>query len=213
MAKDAMGSIITLAVVGAAAYALYEWLQSQCTTLGSSLYGGTICSFVPGITVAAATAGTTATTPAAVTQTVAMLNNVSRPGQPFQAGDTYQLIISGPPSSAVSGTAQQNSAASSTSSFGSTNSQGQLVITGTYGAGDVGVWSESWTAGSAAPAQLNFSISAAPGVSGIGQMPVSFVNSPPIVIPGQAPTVMMPGFNTGSNRIGMRFIHRGYLPQ
>jgi hypothetical protein len=53
------------AAVGA--YFLYEWAQTQCATVGSSLYGGTICGWLPAAsTVAAAsTAATPSTTTAA----------------------------------------------------------------------------------------------------------------------------------------------------
>lgn len=34
---------IWIAAAAAGAYALYEWLSSQCETVGSSFYGGSIC--------------------------------------------------------------------------------------------------------------------------------------------------------------------------
>jgi hypothetical protein len=177
--SNAVGTIITLGVIGAAAWALYEWLSSQCSTPGSSLYGGSICGFIPGVTVSAstpattsgATAGTPATTAAAttapaVTQTTATLSNATSPGAPFAAGDNFQLVITGPANSPVVGTASQNGAVSSSTNFGTTNASGQLIITGGWGAGDVGSWQETWQVGTATPAALNFSIAAA-GVSGL----------------------------------------------
>ena len=71
---------------------------------------GFICGLVPGTTVAAKTTApaTIPAGPTVPTATGATLNNVSRPGQPFQAGDTFQLIVTGPPNSTVMGTGQQN---------------------------------------------------------------------------------------------------------
>lgn len=43
MAREGMGSLITLGVLGVGGYFLYEWLKSQCATSGTSIYGGTIC--------------------------------------------------------------------------------------------------------------------------------------------------------------------------
>jgi hypothetical protein len=251
--SNAVGTIITLGVIGAAAWALYEWLSTQCSTATSSLYGGSICGFIPGAASSSATpmsatlavsgntatvtikgppnspvtivgpggtsssdVGTTnssgvvvtdpitltgtpfqvtfsianvgsvsvtfpagptgssgsnsgsSTTPItpAVTQTTAVLSNATSPGAPFAAGDSFQLIVTGPPNSPVIGTASQNGAVSSSSPFGSTDANGQKIITGGWTAADIGNWQETWQVGSAAPAALNFSI-AASGVSGL----------------------------------------------
>jgi hypothetical protein len=82
-----VGSIITLGVLAAAAYALYEWLSSECSTVGSTLYGGTICGLLPGTTVAAApvtapltgTQQVQVTAPAVTTPPPASLNPVPPP--------------------------------------------------------------------------------------------------------------------------------------
>jgi len=218
--KGATGSIITLAIVGAAAYALYEWLLSQCETSGSSLYGGTICGMVPGVSIPVGTVPVTSTPltaapalPAVVPPTTAVLTNVTKPNSAFQAGDSFQLLITGPPNSPVIGTASQNGAVTSSTSFGSTNASGQAIITGSWDSTDVGQWQESWQVGSSAPAPLSFQVYAA-GVSGLGfinRMPASFVNSPRQLIPGQGPNspgVVTP-FSFGGNRIPAQMIHRG----
>jgi hypothetical protein len=55
---DATGKIVTLVVVVGGGYFLYEWLKSQCSTVGSALYGNaTLCPML-GLTVAASTVTT-----------------------------------------------------------------------------------------------------------------------------------------------------------
>jgi hypothetical protein len=90
--------------------------------------------------------------------TTATITNVSRPGQSFQVGDSWSLLITGTPGVAVVGTASQNGAAPSSSNFETTNESGQLTLTGTFGAGDVGTWSESWLVGSGSPYTISFSV-------------------------------------------------------
>jgi hypothetical protein len=170
MANSSLGTIIGLGVAAAAAYALYEYLQSACAS-GGSMAGGTVCGFLSplGITpaavsVAATTQGSTA---APVAKTTATLTNVTAPGQPFAAGDNFQLLVTGPANSPVIGTASQNGAVTSSTNFGTTNSAGQFLTTGSWDSTDVGAWVESWQVGSATPASLVFSI-AGSGVSGLG---------------------------------------------
>jgi len=45
---------VWLAGLAAAAYAAYEWAQTQCATAGSSLYGGSICGMLFPVAVVAA---------------------------------------------------------------------------------------------------------------------------------------------------------------
>lgn len=89
--------------------------------------------------------------------TTATLTNSSRPGQPFQSGDKFSLVITGAPGATVAGTL-----AGSTSSFGTTDGTGTLTILGTFGDGDVGSHQETWQAGGGSPASLNFTVAAAP---------------------------------------------------
>lgn len=188
MANNTTGTLITLGIVGAAAWALYEWLSSECSTSGSSLYGGTVCGFLTplgiGTPAPASTPATTTTTsstsPASTAPavTTAVLTNLTAPGQPFAAGDSFQLVVTGPANSQVTGTASQNGAVTSSTNFGTTNASGQLVITGGWDSTDVGSWVESWQVGSATPAPLTFNIGAAgvAGLRGINRIPMGVIH-------------------------------------
>lgn len=105
-------------------------------------------------------------TGSAAAPTTATITNASRPGQSFEVGDQYQLVITGPPNTQVTGSASQNGGPASSSGFGPTNSSGKLTILGTFGASDAGSWSEQWQAGSAPASQISFSVSAAASGSG-----------------------------------------------
>lgn len=107
------------------------------------------------------------------TPTAVQLVNVSRPGQPFQVGDNFQLTVTGSPSQAVTGSATQNGTALGTTSYGLTDSTGTRVITGTMDASTVGNWSETWTVGSGAQTSVSFSVAAAPSSGGAGNSSTS----------------------------------------
>lgn len=81
---------------------------------------------------------------------------------PYSVGDQWTLEITGSPNTAVTGSASQNGAASSSSSMGTTDATGKLTLTGTFGAGDVGNWQESYQVGSGSPASLSFTVQAPP---------------------------------------------------
>jgi hypothetical protein len=189
MAKDgAVGTIIGIGVFAAAAFALYEWLQSQCSTSGSTLYGGSICGTLSNIGLAPVsvvapltTAASVVSAPSVPTQTTAVLSNLTSPGQPYAVGDSFQLLVTGPPNQPVIGSASQNGNVTSSTNFGNTDANGQLIVTGSWGPGNAGSWVESWQVGSAAPASLTFTI-APSGVAGLG---------------------------SGSNRIARGLINRG----
>lgn len=57
------GKLITLGIVGVGLYLLYEWLISQCETVGSPFFGGQVCGMLLGTPLAAPAATTTATAP------------------------------------------------------------------------------------------------------------------------------------------------------
>ena len=108
----------------------------------------------------------------------ATLTNVSRPGQGFEAGDQFQLVIQGPPNAAVTGSSSQNGGPTSSSSYGSTNASGQLTIMGTFSQGNVGSWVESWSVAGGTTAQLSFTVanmgtSQPTGSTAISSTPVS----------------------------------------
>ena len=93
-------------------------------------------------------------------QTSATLSNVSRPGQSPQIGDQWSLAITGTPNTPVTGSASQNGAGASTSPMGTTDASGNLTLTGTFGAADVGSWVESYLVGSGSPATVSFTVAA-----------------------------------------------------
>jgi len=101
----------------------------------------------------------------------ATLSNASRPGQSFQVGDQFQLVITGPANAQVTETqATQNGAVVGSSwNAGQTDSTGKLVITNTFGSGDIGTWAETWSVmGGGNMPTLNFTVNAAPSSGGGG---------------------------------------------
>lgn len=96
----------------------------------------------------------------------ASLTNVSRPGQGFRVGDSWQLIVKGAPNSPVTDTATQNGTSLGTSPYGSTDASGTLSLSGTFTAGTVGNWSETWTVAGVKAPVINFTVAAAPPPAG-----------------------------------------------
>jgi len=200
MADKTTGTLITVAVVGAAAYALYEYLLSQCNAGTPPSWLPFQCANIPGYIPPTATSAPTPIvsqpTGPAIAATTAVLTNVTAPGQPYQAGDSFRLVITGPPNAPVIGTASQNGSVSSSTNFGNTDSTGTKIITGTWDATNVGQWQQAWQVGNSQPAALSFTI-AAKGVSGLGYI----FQHPYVVKLGQSPFA--------GNRIPMSLIHRG----
>jgi hypothetical protein len=95
----------------------------------------------------------------------AAISNTSRPGQTLQVGDSWKLVITGTANQPVSGTASQDGQSLGTTPYGSTDANGQLVLTGSMDASTVGNWSELWTVGTVSAPVLTFSVSPAPGQS------------------------------------------------
>lgn len=101
----------------------------------------------------------------------AVMKNLSRPGSDtqYQIGDQWSITIKGTPGAAVSGSASQNGTNLGTSAFGNLSQQGQMVLTGTMTAGQVGTWVEGWTiAGNPPSITLSFSVAAAPAGASAG---------------------------------------------
>jgi hypothetical protein len=197
MDSKSTGTLVTLAVVGAAAYALYEYVLSQCNAGTPPSWLPFSCANIPGYVAAVPTpANTPASQPTgpAVANTTAVLTNVTAPGQPYQAGDSFQLVVTGPANAPVIGTASQNGSVSSSTNFGNTDATGTKIITGTWDATNIGQWQQAWQVGNSQPAALSFTI-AAKGVSGLGLF------TPYTVKLGQSPFA--------GNRIPMNMIHRG----
>jgi hypothetical protein len=114
------------------------------------------------IPAALATAAPVASAP--VTQAAVAFSNTSRPGATtFQVGDSWQLVITGGANQPVSGSASQNGNSLGTTPYGSTDSTGKLVLTGTMDASTVGNWAELWTVGASPAPVLNFTVAPAPG--------------------------------------------------
>jgi len=93
------------------------------------------------------------------------MKNLTRPGSDaaYQVGDQWQLTLTGAPGTAISGGASQNGKSLGVSNFGALNAQGQMVLTGTMAAAQVGTWSETWNG-----APLSFTVTAAAGGSQSG---------------------------------------------
>jgi len=120
------------------------------------------------VSTAPATSATSTPAPAAKTYTASIaLNNLSRPGQSFQVGDLYQVVISGAaPNAPVTNSASQNGASLGTTSYGSTDGSGNFTISGTLQSEHVGSWIEQWTVGGTQQIRtLSFSVTAAPGTT------------------------------------------------
>ena len=122
----------------------------------------------------------------------ASISNVSRPGQSFQVGDSWSLVISGRPGEAVTGAASQNGLPSSTSNMGTTDANGHLTLTGVFGAGDVGSWTENYLVGANNPfATVSFTVAAAPAQQQQGGSSTS-QTTPPYGTAPQAPVTTIP---------------------
>ena len=93
--------------------------------------------------------------------TTAVLTNLTAPGGQLEVGDQWQLVITGPANSSVTGSSTQNGGAPSTNNFGSTDGSGRLTLGGNFGAGDAGSWLETWTVAGAKPAQVSFVVAQA----------------------------------------------------
>lgn len=108
------------------------------------------------------------------------LSNVSRPGQPFQAGDSFALsIVGAAPNKPVTVSSQHNGAPSS-GSFGNTDSSGNFSTSGVMTADTIGTWTEQWSVGGVALQALTFTVSAAPSATGAasgGQPPTALADS------------------------------------
>jgi len=110
-----------------------------------------------------------AKTPAAGAPAVSvkLVNGSGGSSSSFNVGDSWQVIVTGPPNSAVSASASQNGTSLGTSPMGTIAANGQLVLQGTFAASQVGQWTETWTVAGKNAGSVSFSV-AAPGSSGGG---------------------------------------------
>jgi hypothetical protein len=128
----------------------------------------------PGVTVAPSVLPASSIGP-----TSARLTNLSAPGQPLVVGDQWQLDISaaGAGTANVTGSSSQNGQPASSSNFGQTTN-GQLTLNGTFGAGDVGNWVETWQVGNGTPAQVSLTVSQTPQQAPAGGTTATTTNAP-----------------------------------
>lgn len=88
-----------------------------------------------------------AVTPAGPEPEVQLLNLDRAGAADFFAGERWQLIVLGIPTSEVSVTAWHNGELAGTSAYGFTDDTGRFDLSGVMGEEHVGVWIEIWTAG------------------------------------------------------------------
>lgn len=93
------------------------------------------------------------------------LENNTRPGGALRVGDNWTLKVSGSPNSPVTASATQNGRDMGTSNFGTTNAAGELTVKGTFDAGNVGAWVQTWKVNGMSGV-LNFNVAAAASTSG-----------------------------------------------
>jgi hypothetical protein len=182
MKKD---DLMTLALVAGGGYLLYWYLNNYGPngaafsatgvqvgpTYWQQWFGGTTTPAVAAPVTTAPAAGATGTVSLPAATTV-QLNDVSTGATGvYAAGDSFQLIVKGPPNQPVTGTASFNGGAVSSSQFGTTDANGQKIITGSWDSTDVGVWQETWQVGQAQPVSLNFTINPqGSGLQGMGNI-------------------------------------------
>jgi hypothetical protein len=83
-----------------------------------------------------------------------------RSGSPY-VGDTYQISIAGAtPNSPVTVSGNGPSGSYQGTAMGSTDANGNFSKAGSFGAGDVGNWSEAWAVGGVPSGQFTFPVNA-----------------------------------------------------
>src|ERR1035437_1531908 len=83
----------------------------------------------------------------------------SRGGTSLQVGDTWTVAITGAtPKAPVTVSGSMPSGAFSGSSMGSTDASGTFSKSGTWDAGTVGAWQESWMVGGEPSGSISFSV-------------------------------------------------------
>ena len=129
------------------------------------------------------------------------LDNLTRPGSSFfYVGERFRVTVQGAPGQPVSVTAGSTSLATSTSTYGSTNSQGLFSLDGQMGTGEIGTWRETWRVGDIpASPNLVFDVIAAPASASQVAARVASDNTTASVLIGNTPspeaTVPATGFD------------------
>lgn len=115
------------------------------------------------------------------------IQNTTRPGSAnFQVGDSWQITISGPANAPVASSATQNGNSLGTTPFGSTNANGQMVLTGVMGTAQIGSWVENWTVGGQSAGSLVFSVTTAGASTGGGTTQITTGTDVTSIITGAA---------------------------
>jgi hypothetical protein len=99
---------------------------------------------------------------------VRLVNNSGGSNSSFNVGDAWTIVVTGPPNAVVVAGATQNGSSLGSSPQGTIGSNGQLTITGTMSAAQVGNWTESWTVGGQNAGNLSFSVIAPAAAAGGG---------------------------------------------
>jgi len=81
----------------------------------------------------------------------------------FNQGDSWQITITGQPNSPVTVQTQLNGAPQPIASYGSTDSNGQLVLTGTMPSSP-GQWWQQWSVGPAVAGTISYNIGSAAAI-------------------------------------------------
>ncbi len=92
----------------------------------------------------------------------------------FNVGDSWQIVVTGPPNASVTASSTQNgTAVGSQTPMGTIGSSGQLVLTGTMSAAQIGAWSENWQVNGQSAGSISFTVAGSSGSSGGGSGPSS----------------------------------------
>ena len=106
-------------------------------------------------------AGLLALVPAFAQTALVRISNISRPGQEFQIGDRFQILITAGPDQTISVRTTMHGRTDWGPTIGSTDDSGRWSIEGQFEKSDFGDWREVWTVGGklASPA-IQFSVGA-----------------------------------------------------
>ena len=139
---------------------------------------------------------------------VRLLNSSGGQASAFNVGDSWQVIVYGPPNAQVSASATQNGTSLGSGSMGTIGSNGQLVITGTMDASQVGNWSESWTVGGQAAGTISFSVASVAGAastSAASPSSLTSLASTPVSVAG----ISIPAWGIAAAAIGAIWLFGG----
>ena len=103
---------------------------------------------------------TPAAAAAGLPPTVTIQNLTSGSSSQFNIGDQWRLTITGPANPQVTGSSTQNGQSNPAAPFGSTDSSGRAVLTGSMSSDTVGNWSEQWFVGGQPAGSVSFTVAA-----------------------------------------------------